>query len=63
MRTREIRMAKPVDVKPDAKDEKRELTVDELNTVTGGGDTKTTVLSNMLKKFSDTASSIIANMK
>ena len=33
MRTREIRMAKPVDVKPDAKDEKRELTVDELNTV------------------------------
>jgi hypothetical protein len=56
-------MAKPVDVKPDAKDEKRELTVDELNAVTGGGDNKTNVLSNILKKFSDTASSIIGNMK
>jgi hypothetical protein len=57
-------MAKPVEVKPDAKDEKRELTVDELNTVTGGGDNKTTtVLSNILKKFSDTASNIIGNMK
>jgi hypothetical protein len=55
-------MAKPVDVKRDAKDEKRELTADELDTVTGGGDNKTTLISN-IQKHSDTASSIIANIK
>ena len=29
-------MAKPVDVKPDANSEKPDLTIDELNAVTGG---------------------------
>jgi bacteriocin-like protein len=56
-------MAKPVDVKRDAKDEKRELTVDELNTVTGGGDNKAALVSNIEKKRSDTANSTIANLK
>jgi hypothetical protein len=56
-------MAKPIDVKPEAKDDKRELTIDELNIVSGGAGSKATVVSNIEKKHTDTASSIIANIK
>jgi len=55
-------MAKPVDVKHDANSEKRELTIDELNAVTGG-DAKPPLQSNFEKKRTDTANAIIANIK
>ena len=60
--TREVRMAKPVDVKPDANNGKRELTSDELNAVTGG-DAKPLPKSNVEKKWSQTLDGIAANMK
>jgi bacteriocin-like protein len=55
-------MVKPVDVKRDVNSEKRELTIDELNAVTGG-DAKPPVQSNLQKKFTDTDKGIIANFK
>jgi bacteriocin-like protein len=55
-------MAKPVDVKPDANNGKRELTADELNAVTGG-DAKPLPKSNVEKKWSQTLDGIAANMK
>ena len=57
-------MAGPVDVKPDANNDKRELTADELNAVTGG-DAKPPPppQSNLLKKFSQTQEGIAANIK
>jgi len=63
-------MAKPVDVKPDANNGKRELTADELNAVTAdelnavtGGDAKPLPKSNVEKKWSQTLDGIAANMK
>jgi hypothetical protein len=47
------------------KNETQELTIDELNVVSGGGQesNQTRPISNMQKKFSDTANGIVANMK
>ena len=47
-------MAKPVDVKPDANNDKRELTADELNAVTGGDAKPLPTQSNVQKKWSQT---------
>jgi len=55
-------MAKPVDVKRDANGEKRELTIDELNAVTGG-DAKPPLQPNMVKKFAQTGDLITGNLK
>ena len=54
-------MTKP-DVKRDANSEKRELTIDELNAVTGG-DAKPPLQSNTVKKFAQTADLITGNLK
>jgi bacteriocin-like protein len=57
-------MAKPVDVKRDANSEKPELTIDELNAVTGG-DAKPCMssTSNVLKTRHDTAKNSISNVR
>jgi bacteriocin-like protein len=56
-------MAKPDDVKRDANNEKSELTIDELNAVTGGDAKPPPPQSNMIKKWSDTSNGIVANIK
>jgi bacteriocin-like protein len=55
-------MAKPVDVKRDANGEKRELTIDELNAVTGG-DAKPALQSNLEKKLAQTGDLMTGNLK
>ena len=56
-------MAKPVDVKRDANSEKPELTIDELNAVTGGAVKPCMPTSNVLKSRHDTAKNSIGNIR
>jgi len=55
-------MTKP-DVKRDANGDKRELTIDELNTVTGGGAKSCPSTSNVLKTRHDTVKNSISNVR
>ena len=55
-------MTKP-DVKRDANSEKRELTVDELSTVTGGDAKPCMPTSNVLKTRHDTVKNSISNVR
>jgi len=56
-------MAKPVDVKPDGNREKPELTIDELNAVTGGAVKPCMPTSSVLKTRHDTAKNSISNVR
>jgi hypothetical protein len=60
---KEVKLAKPVDVKRDANSEKRELTVDELNAVTGGDARPCPPQSNILKSHVDTTKGMIGNIR
>ena len=56
-------MTKPVDVKGDANRDKRELTIDELNAVTGGDAKPCPPTSNVLKTRHDTVKNSINNVR
>ena len=56
-------MAKPVDVKQDSNSEKPQLTIDELNAVTGGAVKPCMPTSNVLKTRHDTAKNSISNVR
>jgi bacteriocin-like protein len=60
--TWEAGMTKP-DVKRDANSEKRELTIDELNAVTGGDAKPCPPTSNVLKTRHDTVKNSINNVR